>query len=64
METTGLDLSKPEKSYDDVVRDAHPIKYLMKMAPISKSVVTYLALFNADWAKEQDITVSSDNTIR
>ena len=64
MQTTGLNLSDPTKTIEEVRKKAHPIKYLMKAAPVTKSLVTYLALFNADWAKEQDITVQRNSNMR
>ena len=64
METTGIDLSDPTKPYDEVVKKAHPVKYLMKAAPVTKSLVTYFSLFDSDWAKEQDITIQKDSKAR
>ncbi|NDB81358.1 MAG: hypothetical protein EB127_01220, partial [Alphaproteobacteria bacterium] len=61
LETTGLDLSDPTKSFDDVVKDAHPIKYLMKMLPVTKSVLVYLAMVDAEFAKEYDVTIQKEN---
>lgn len=61
LETTGLDLSDPTKPFDDVVKDAHPIKYLMKMLPVTKSVLIYLAMIDADFAKEYDVTIQKEN---
>lgn len=62
LETTGLDLSNPTKSFDDVVKDAHPIKYLMKMLPVTKSVLIYLAMIDADFAKEMDVTIQKEGS--
>jgi len=60
QQTTGLDFD-PNTSYDDVRKKAQPIKNAMKMLPITKSAVTYLAIFNENWAKEFDVTVSSSS---
>jgi hypothetical protein len=60
METTGMDLD-PETSVEDVRKKAQPIKNLMKMAPVTKSAVTYLAIFNEDFAKEFDVTIQKEN---
>jgi len=60
METTGLDMD-PSTSQEDVRKKAQPIKYTMKMLPFTKSLVTYLAIFDADFAKEFDVTVPKEN---
>jgi hypothetical protein len=64
LETTGLDLSDPTKSYDDVVEDAHPIKYAMKIFPFTKSLVTYFAILDSDFAKEHDVTIQKESNRR
>ena len=61
METTGLDLSKTELTTEEVEKKAQPIKYLSKMFPISKSMITYIALFDAEFAKEYDVTIQRSN---
>jgi hypothetical protein len=60
METTGMDLD-PQTSIEDVRKKAQPIKNLMKVAPVTKSLVTYLAIFNEDFAKEFDVTIQKEN---
>lgn len=60
LETTGLDFD-PNTSYDDVRKKAQPIKYGMRMAPISKSVVTYLSLFSDEFARNYDVTIQADS---
>jgi hypothetical protein len=57
METTGLDLSDPTKSMDEVRKNAQPIKNAMKLFPISKSFVTYFAISSEEFAKEFDVTI-------
>jgi len=64
METTGLDLSNPELSADEVRKKAKPIKYAMKTAPLAKSLVTYLSIFNTDFAKENDVTIQKESSIK
>jgi len=59
-ETTGLDLD-PETSTEDVRKKAQPIKNLMKMLPVTKSAVTYLSIFNTEFAKEFDVTIQKEN---
>jgi hypothetical protein len=56
-QVTGFDVSNPEKSFEDVQKDAQPIKNLAKMFPVSKSLVNYLAMFDEEFAKEYDITI-------
>jgi hypothetical protein len=51
METTGLDM-KLDTSKEDVRKKAQPIKNAMKMLPFTKSLVTYLAIFDSDFAKD------------
>jgi hypothetical protein len=50
-----------ETSYDDVRKKAQPIKYAMKMLPVTKSVVTYLSILNSEFAKEFDVTINKDS---
>lgn len=64
MQTTGLDISDPTLSYDEVIEKAQPIKYLGKMLPVTKSLITYGAIFSSDFAKEFDITIQKENSLR
>lgn len=64
METTGLDISDPTLSYDEVIEKAKPIKYLGKMLPVTKSLMTYGAIFSSDFANEFDITVQKESNLR
>ena len=60
MEVTGIDLSDFEKSPEEARKKAQPIKNAMKMLPITKSLVTYLAIFDEDFAKEYDVTIQKE----
>jgi hypothetical protein len=60
MEATGLDLD-PSTSQEDVREKAQPIKYGMKMLPFTKSLVTYLAIFDSEFAKEYDVTIPKES---
>lgn len=60
LETTGLDLD-PSTSYEDVREKAQPIKNMMRMMPVSKSLITYLSIFNSQFAKEFDVTISKES---
>ncbi len=60
METTGMDF-KSDTTPEDVREKAQPIKYAMKMAPVTKSLVTYLSIFSSDFAKEFDVTIQKES---
>ena len=60
MEATGLDLD-PNTSAEDVRKKAYPLKYGMKTFPFTKSMVTYLSILDADFAKENDVTIQKDS---
>lgn len=60
METTGLDM-KSETTAEDVRKKAQPVKNAMKMFPFTKSLVTYLAILDADFAKEYDVTIQKES---
>jgi hypothetical protein len=55
---TGFDVSDPTKSFEEVKKDAQPIKNLAKMFPLTKSLINYAAMLDEEFAKEYDITVS------
>jgi hypothetical protein len=57
-EVTGFDVSDPTKSFEEVKKDAQPIKNLAKMFPLTKSLINYAAMIDEEFAKEYDITVS------
>jgi hypothetical protein len=59
METTGLNLSDKEKTPEEVRKNAQPIKYAAKMLPITKSFITYAAIFSDEFAKEFDVTIEN-----
>lgn len=61
LETTGLDMD-PATSQEDVREKAQPIKYAMKMLPFTKSLVTYLAIMDSDFAKEYDVTIQKESS--
>ena len=61
-EITGLDLSNPDRSMEEVRKNAQPIKNAMKLFPISKSFVNYFAIFDEDFAKEFDVTIPKNNS--
>lgn len=61
MEITGYDVSNSELTTDEVRKKAQPIKNLAKMFPLTKSLLTYGAIFDADFAKEFDITIQKES---
>jgi hypothetical protein len=64
MQVTGYDISNPKLTIDEVREKAQPIKYTAKMLPFTKSLITYGALFDSDFAKEFDITVQRQSNLR
>ena len=56
-EVTGFDVSDPTKSFEEVKKEAQPIKNLAKMFPVTKSLINYLAMIDEEFAKEYDITI-------
>ena len=58
-EITGLDMD-PNTSFEEAREKALPIKYAMKMLPVTKSLVTYLSILNEDFAKEFDVTIQKE----
>ncbi len=56
-ETTGIDLSDPTKSMEQVRKEAQPIKNVMKLFPVSNSIIPLLASFDEEFAKEFDVTI-------
>ncbi len=57
-ETTGYDLFKPGKTPEEVRKNAQPVKNIMKLFPVSNSILPILASFDEEFAKEFDITIS------
>jgi hypothetical protein len=61
LDITGFDYSNPDKTSEQVKKDAQPIKYLMKLFPGTKSLVTWLAALDEDFAKEYNVTLPKTN---
>lgn len=61
METTGMDISDPELTEEQVRKKAQPIKNLGKMFPLFKSLFTYGSMIDAEFAKEFDITIQKES---
>lgn len=61
METTGVDLSEMDRSSEEVRKQAQPIKYFSKMLPIAKSMITYMAIIDSEFAKEYDVTIQKES---
>ncbi len=61
MEMTGVDTSNPDLSVDEARKKAQPVKNLAKMFPITKSLITYGAILDADFAKEYDVTIQKES---
>ena len=61
METTGMDTSNPELTEEQVKKKAQPIKNLAKIFPITKSLITYAAVLDPEFAKEFDVTIQKES---
>ena len=61
MEISGYDISNPDLTVDEVRKKAQPVKNLSKMLPLFKSLITYAAIFDAEFAKEYDITIQKES---
>jgi len=61
MEMSGVDTSNPDLSVDEVRKKAQPVKNLAKMFPITKSLITYAAILDAEFAKEYDVTIQKES---
>lgn len=62
-EVTGWDLST-DTTREEVREKAQPVKYLAKMMPITKSMMTYGAIVSDEFAEEFDITIQKGNYYR
>ena len=61
METTGFDSSNPKLTPEEVAKKAQPIKYMMEMFPLGSAFITYMSMFDADFAKEYNVAISKNN---
>lgn len=61
METSGIDLSNTDLTAEEVRKKAQPIKNAARIIPVAKSLITYAALFDSEFAKEFDITIQNNN---
>jgi hypothetical protein len=61
METTGVDLSEWDRGSEEVRKKAQPVKYFSKMLPITKSMITYMAIIDSEFAKEYDVTIQKES---
>tara|TARA_R110002167_G_scaffold293471_1_gene498170 strand:- start:735 stop:2147 length:1413 start_codon:yes stop_codon:yes gene_type:complete len=58
-ETTGYDLFSPGKTPEEVRKNAQPVKNIMKLFPVSNSILPILGSFDEDIARDMDITVQN-----
>jgi hypothetical protein len=61
MELTGLDISNPDLTKEEVFKKAQPIKYGAKMIPFAKELLNYGAMIDEEFAKEFDIYITDRN---
>ena len=64
METTGFDFTDPTKTPDEIRKKAMPVKRVVNMIPAGKSIMTWLAMIDSDFAKEYDITIQKESNIK
>ena len=57
----GFEVFDPSLSSEEVREKAQPVKYLAKMLPVTKSLMTYGAILNSEFAKEFDITIQKES---
>jgi len=57
----GFEVFDPSLSSEEVRKKAQPIKNLGKMLPLTKSLITYAAIFDAEFAKEFDVTIQKES---
>lgn len=62
MEFTGIDTSNPDLTPEQVRKKAQPIKNGAKLLPVGKSLFTYGAILDSDFAKEFDITIQKESS--
>lgn len=59
-EVTGMDFSDATDTSEEVREKAQPVKNLAKTLPLAKSLLTWGAILDADFAKEYDITIQKE----
>jgi len=64
METTGYDFKDPTKTPEEIRKKAMPIKRVVNMVPAGKSIMTWLAMIDSEFAKEYDITIQKETSVR
>ena len=57
----GFEIFDPSLTAEEVREKAKPVKYLAKMLPVTKSLLTYGAILNSEFAEEFDITIQKQN---
>lgn len=62
LQLTGFDLTDPSKTAEQVREDAMPIKYMAKMLPVTRSFLTYMAIFSDEFAREFEVTIQKEST--
>ena len=61
MEISGIDTSNPELTAEEVRKKAQPVKNLAKLFPFTKSLITYISIMDAEFAKEYDVTIQKES---
>jgi hypothetical protein len=64
MEITGFDFTDPTKTPEEIRKKAMPVKRVVKMIPSGRSILTWLSMISPEFAKEYDITIQKETSIR
>jgi hypothetical protein len=64
MEITGFDFTNPTKTPEEIREKAMPIKRVVNMIPAGKSILTWISMIDSEFAKEFDITVQKETSVR
>ena len=60
-QTTGMDISDPDKTPQEVRDQAQPIKNFIKMLPVGNPLMTLMSTISDEFAREMDITIQKTN---
>tara|TARA_R110000744_G_scaffold48591_6_gene106052 strand:+ start:7113 stop:12905 length:5793 start_codon:yes stop_codon:yes gene_type:complete len=60
-QTTGMDISDPDKTPQEVRDQAQPIKNFIKMLPVGNPLMTLMSTISDEFARSMDITIQKTN---
>ena len=61
LDLTGMDIAHPLTDKEDIRRKAQPLKYGLEVFPMSKQFITWMSMLDSEFAKDWNVTVSSQN---